>query len=36
MSKRRKFNAEFKRGTVAQAIQPGVSCVQGGDAPRSE
>ena|GEM_PF-4848400 len=25
MSKRRKFNAEFKRGAVEQASQPGVS-----------
>jgi transposase len=28
MSKRRKFSAEFKRGAVEQAIQPGVSCAQ--------
>lgn len=28
MSKRRKFSAEFKRGTVEQASQPGVSCAQ--------
>ncbi|MEQ2338571.1 transposase, partial [Xanthomonas euvesicatoria] len=26
MSKRRKFTAEFKRGAVEQASQPGVSC----------
>ncbi|BFI97108.1 MAG: transposase [Rhodanobacter sp.] len=28
MSKRRKFSAEFKRGAVEQARQPGVSCAQ--------
>ncbi|WP_139369217.1 transposase, partial [Xanthomonas axonopodis] len=28
MSKRRKFTAEFKRGAVEQASQPGVSCAQ--------
>ncbi|WP_229979634.1 IS3 family transposase [Stenotrophomonas lactitubi] len=28
MSKRRKFSAEFKRGAVEQASQPGVSCAQ--------
>lgn len=28
MSKRRKFSAEFKRGPVEQAQQPGVSCAQ--------
>lgn len=28
MSKRRKFSTEFKRGAVAQANQPGVSCAQ--------
>ncbi len=28
MSKRRKFSAEFKRGAVEQACQPGVSCSQ--------
>lgn len=28
MSKRRKFSAEFKRGAVDQALQPGVSCAQ--------
>lgn len=28
MSKRRKFSAEFKRGAVEQAKQPGVSCAQ--------
>lgn len=28
MTKRRKFSAEFKRGTVEQAKQPGVSCAQ--------
>ena len=28
MSKRRKFSAEFKRGAVEQAQQPGVSCAQ--------
>lgn len=28
MLKRRKFNAEFKRGAVVQACQPGVSCDQ--------
>jgi transposase len=28
MLKRRKFSAEFKRGAVEQACQPGVSCVQ--------
>jgi len=28
MSKRRKFSAEFKRGAVQQASQPGVSCAQ--------
>ena len=28
MSKRRKFSAEFKRGAVEQANQPGVSCAQ--------
>jgi transposase len=30
MSKRRKFSAEFKRGAVEQASQPGVSCAQVG------
>lgn len=28
MSKRRKFSAEFKRGAVEQASQPGISCAQ--------
>ena len=28
MAKRRKFSAEFKRGAVEQASQPGVSCAQ--------
>ena len=28
MSKRRKCSAEFKRGAVEQARQPGVSCAQ--------
>ena len=28
MSKRRKFSAEFKRGALEQANQPGVSCAQ--------
>lgn len=28
MSKRRKFSAEFKRGAIEQASQPGVSCAQ--------
>ena len=28
MSKRRKFSAEFERGAVEQASQPGVSCAQ--------
>jgi len=28
MSKRRKFSAEFKRGAVEQASQPGVTCAQ--------
>lgn len=28
MSKRRKFSAQFKRGAVEQASQPGVSCAQ--------
>jgi transposase len=28
MSKRRRFSAEFKRGAVEQASQPGVSCAQ--------
>ncbi len=28
MSKRRKFSAEFKRGAVGQANQPGVTCAQ--------
>lgn len=28
MSKRRKFSAEFKRGAVEQASQPGVSCAK--------
>lgn len=28
MSKRSKFSAEFKRGAVEQASQPGVSCAQ--------
>jgi len=28
MTKRRKFSAEFKRGAVEQARQPGVSCAQ--------
>ena len=28
MSKRRTFSAEFKRGAVEQASQPGVSCAQ--------
>lgn len=28
MSKRRTFSAEFKRGAVEQARQPGVSCAQ--------
>ena len=28
MSKRRKFSAEFKRGALEQASQPGVSCAQ--------
>ena len=28
MLKRRKFSAEFKRGAVEQANQPGVSCGQ--------
>ncbi|BFI96054.1 MAG: transposase [Rhodanobacter sp.] len=28
MSKRRKFSAEFKRGAVEQARQPGVTCAQ--------
>ena len=28
MSKRRKFSAEFKRGAVGQASQPGVTCAQ--------
>ena len=28
MLKRRKFSAEFKRGAVEQARQPGVSCAQ--------
>ncbi len=28
MSKRRKFSADFKRGAVEQALQPGVSCAQ--------
>ena len=28
MSKRRKFSAEFKRGAVEQANQPGISCAQ--------
>ena len=28
MSKRRKFSAEFKRGAVEQASQPGISCTQ--------
>jgi len=28
MPKRRKFSAEFKRGAVEQASQPGVSCAQ--------
>lgn len=28
MSKRRQFSAEFKRGAVEQASQPGVSCAQ--------
>lgn len=28
MSKRRKFSAEFKRGAIEQANQPGVSCAQ--------
>ena len=28
MSKLRKFSAEFKRGAVEQASQPGVSCDQ--------
>lgn len=28
MSTRRKFSAEFKRGAVEQASQPGVSCAQ--------
>lgn len=28
MSKRRKFGAEFKRGAVEQANQPGISCAQ--------
>ena len=28
MSKRRKFSAEFRRGAVEQASQPGVSCAQ--------
>ena len=30
MSKRRMFSAEFKRGAVEQASQPGVSCAQVG------
>jgi transposase len=28
MSKRRKFRAEFKRGAVEQASQPGVCCAR--------
>ena len=28
MSKRRRFNAEFKQGAVVQACQPGISCAQ--------
>lgn len=28
MTKRRKFSAEFKRGVVEQASQPGISCAQ--------
>lgn len=28
MSKRRKYSAEFKRGAVEQARQPGISCAQ--------
>ncbi len=28
MSQRRKFSAEFKRGAVEPASQPGVSCAQ--------
>jgi transposase len=28
MTKRRKFSAEFKRGAVEQASQPGISCAQ--------
>ncbi len=28
MSKRRKFSAEFKRGEVEQASQPGATCAQ--------